>query len=124
MILEDWSNNGILGHGPNTLTNYSIENINFPFAHAHNSFLQYLWDFGVPGMLSLVLIIWTTCLEASKTQKGRNEAIGLVITLMCIQTEPTLIIGITLIGWYWLIPLIYVFSSNQDEEGVNLSKRK
>ena len=124
MILEDWSNNGILGHGPNTLTNYSIENINFPFAHAHNSFLQYLWDFGVPGILSLVLIIWTTCLEASKTQKGRNEVIGLVITLMCIQTEPTLIIGITLIGWYWLIPLIYVFSSNQDEEGVNLSKRK
>jgi hypothetical protein len=43
---------------------------------------------------------------------------------MCIQTEPTLIIGITLIGWYWLIPLIYVFSSNQDEEGLNLSKRK
>jgi O-antigen ligase len=124
MILEDWNNNGILGQGPNTLTNYSIAKINFPYAHAHNSLLQLLWDFGVPGVLSFALIIWTSCVEAAKTQKGRNEVMGIVLTLMCIQTEPTIHIGINLIGWFWLIPLLYVYSSNHNQESVDVSKKK
>lgn len=124
MILEDWNNNGILGQGPNTLTNYSIGKINFPYAHAHNSFLQFLWDFGVPGIVSIALIVWTSCVEAAKTQKGRNEVMGIILTLMCIQTEPTIQIGTGLIGWFWLIPLLYVHSSNHNQEGVDISKEK
>jgi len=124
MILEDWNNNGIFGHGPNTLTNYSIEHIYFPFAHAHNSFFQFLWDFGILGIVSFALIVWTTFLESSKTQKGRNELMGLFLTLMCIQTEPTLVIGINLIGWFWLIPLVYVYSSSRTEERLIVSKMK
>ena len=124
MILEDWNNNGILGQGPNTLTDYAIANINFSYAHAHNSFLQLLWDFGAPGVLSFALIIWASCVEAAKTLKGRNEVMGIILTLMCIQTEPTIYIGINLIGWFWLIPLLYVYSSNRNQESVDVSKKK
>jgi O-antigen ligase len=124
LILEDWNSNGIFGHGPNTLTSYSIEHIYFPFAHAHNSLLQLLWDFGVLGILSFVLLIWSSCFEASNTEKGRNEVMGLILTLMCIQTEPTMQVGINLIGWYWLIPLLYVYSSTRDQVGIGVPQSK
>lgn len=124
MIVEDWNKKGIFGHGPNTLTNYSIEHIYFPFAHAHNSFLQFLWDFGVLGAISFAFIILATSLEASRTQRGRNEVIGLILTLICIQTEPTMVVGVTLIGWFWLVPLIYVYSSNQEEGSIDHSARR
>jgi len=112
-ILNNWSSEGIFGHGPNTLRQAAIEQTYVGFAHAHNSFLQALWDYGIPGLLLLVLLILGLCIEASRDFSKRNQVISLVLVLLCVQSEPTLVIGTNLTTWFWLVPTSFVFSRDR-----------
>jgi O-antigen ligase len=115
LILDDWDSSGIFGHGPNTLTKYTMENVYIGFAHAHNSFLQVLWDFGLLGFFSIIAMIFSLCIVLSKNRDSLDRASGLVLCLMVIQTEPTMRMGIEVAGWFWLVPLACAFSLKSRE---------
>ena len=114
LILRNWSSEGLFGHGPDTLTEYSLERLYFPFAHAHNSILQALWDYGIPGALSICLMIVSLCIATSKNYADRNQVVGLILILLLIQTEPTIRVGTQVSGWFWLVPLSYVYSRSRE----------
>jgi O-antigen ligase len=110
LIATDWSKDGLLGHGPNTLREYGLNQLYASYAHAHNSFLQALWDFGLLGLVALVTMIISVCVQSSKNFFQRGQVLTLVVMLLCIQTEPTLVVALDVTCWFWLVPLIFVFS--------------
>jgi O-antigen ligase len=114
LILKNWSSDGFFGHGPESLTQYSLERLYFPFAHAHNSFLQFLWDFGIPGISVIISMILFLCVAASKNPADRSQVVGLILILLLIQTEPTIRVGTQVTGWFWLVPLSYVYSRSRE----------
>jgi hypothetical protein len=60
VILEHWNDSGswIGYHGTYGLINYCIEfNTVFEFYHAHNLFLQVLWDWGIFGITLMLVIV-------------------------------------------------------------------
>jgi O-antigen ligase len=114
LVLSDWSNNGLLGHGPKTLSQYAMDHLYLNYAHAHNSFLQYLWDFGLLGIFTFLAMIFSVCLESSRNYLKRDQVFTLVLTLLCIQSEPTLIVGMGVVTWFWLVPLTYVYSNDRE----------
>jgi len=113
LILENWNSDSLLGHGPNTLHDYAINHVYVGFAHAHNSILQALWDFGLLGVSTILTIIITQCFVISKNSEHRYNGIGIFLCLILIQTEPTFKIGIQITSWFWLIPLIFAFSRHE-----------
>jgi O-antigen ligase len=110
LIIEDWDSAGVFGHGPNSLTSYSLEKVYIGFAHAHNSFLQVVWDFGVVGFVTFISMIISLCIAVSKDRENLDRVSVLVLCLLVIQTEPTLRIGTEVTGWFWLVPLASAFS--------------
>jgi len=116
LILHNWNSNGLLGHGPNTLREFAENHVYVPFAHAHNSVLQSLWDFGLLGLTCIMLLFASQIISISVNPSERNRVAGILLCLLIIQTEPTLQVGIGLSSWYWLVPLIFVFSKNNDNQ--------
>jgi O-antigen ligase len=106
-VLLHWSDDGLFGHGANSLTTFMIQNVSFPFAHAHNTFLQALWDYGVVGFITALLMVVSLILEAIKL-KERVHITAFIILLLIYQTEPTILPGITWTGWFWLVPLVAI----------------
>ena len=111
LILNNWSSEGLLGHGPNTLREFATNHVYVSFAHAHNSVLQSLWDFGLLGFTCILLLIFSQILSISVNPSQRNRVAGILICLLIVQTEPTLQVEIGISSWFWLVPLIFVFSN-------------
>jgi len=105
-ILQHWSDNGLLGHGPNTLQPimYALLGI-APYGHAHNSILQYLWDFGILGAVAIVFFIisWIVTIDSQKNSGVDKLCIFLVF--LVIQTEITFELGMSYKGL--LVMLFY-----------------
>lgn len=112
-IIRNWSNQGLLGHGPNTLTNATQSDLYYGFAHAHNSFLQALWDFGLLGIFTVLMIVLTSIVKILGDSTEGNRLLLIIVTLMCIQTEPMLVVGTGTTTWFWLIPLVFAFSKKE-----------
>ncbi len=89
IITTHWNDNSILGHGPGTLSAFARNaHTFFPFVHAHNSYLQLVWDFGVLGLFFGILISLITIysLDLREFKNFTFVAVGLFV----IQTEITL----------------------------------
>jgi len=113
-ILERWNSDGVFGHGPGTLSRFTYDSLGFGFSHAHNSILQYLWDFGLAGLAIIILFFVAQLIAVSYERK--HDVIGVALCLLTIQTEPTLVPSVSLVEWFWLIPLCAVFSRDLDDK--------
>lgn len=115
LILENWQEKGFFGHGPNTLRPYMITHTwEIAFGHAHNSFLQYLWDWGVLGALCyLSFFLNAYIVTATKVAAGRSLFYFLCLVL-CLQTELNVSFDMTYKGVFAL--LIYAsLTSDHDK---------
>ena len=113
LVLSDWSKEGLFGHGPDSLSQYAMDHLYLNYAHAHNSFLQYLWDFGLLGIFTFCAMIISICVESSRNYEKRDQVFTLVLTLLCVESEPTLIVGMGVVTWFWLVPLTYAYSNDR-----------
>jgi len=89
LIVSHWNDHSLLGNGSGTLQQFVLtQHIFFPFKHAHNSVLQYLWDYGLLGLLfSLTIVL----LPMFKLRLSRFSFFtGTYIALLLIQTEITI----------------------------------
>lgn len=88
LILNHWSDEGVFGHGPNSLRDYMITTTwEIAFGHAHNSFLQYLWDWGILGISSLVVFVVGSWLVLAKRDDISAGVFYLVCIYLCVQSE-------------------------------------
>lgn len=112
-ILSHWSDNGPFGHGPNTLKPYMFTNTGqVAYGHAHNTFLQYLWDYGVLGcVLYAIFVIGFILLlggvrVATKLEIKVHDVLYPFLLLLTFQSEPAFKIDMTYKGVYILIFII------------------
>jgi O-antigen ligase len=111
-IFRHWADNGLLGFGPNTLESYMHSQLGvLVYGHAHNSILQYLWDFGAPGVFAIIsfIISWIMTMNSRKLY-GRN-ALCIFLVFLTIQTEITFQIGL---GFKELVVLLFVLAIIDD----------
>jgi O-antigen ligase len=89
-IFEHWSDNGLLGYGPNTLQPFMYSLLGFAaYGHAHNSILQYLWDFGIPGALAIILCIISWIVTIGSQKKSGVNKLCIFLVYLTIQSEIT-----------------------------------
>jgi len=95
LVLNHWQDKGIFGHGMNTLKPYvAALHWSFAFEHAHNSIMQWLWDFGLLGFaLSVgcyisILFVWFPSSLGGSTFNGTFSIVSL--PLLSAITEVTL----------------------------------
>ena len=89
LITTHWNDNSLLGHGPGSLAAFARNSYTyFPFVHAHNSFLQLLWDYGILGV-SLAILISALVLISIDLRAMQGFTL-VVIGLFVVQTEITL----------------------------------
>jgi O-antigen ligase len=89
IVSSHWNDDSLLGHGPGTLAEFARNAYTFfPFLHAHNTYLQLLWDFGVLGLFFAILIsiLAIYCVDFRDVQNFTF----VVVALFVIQTEITL----------------------------------
>jgi O-antigen ligase len=113
-ILAHWGDNGLLGHGPNTLETYMHTELGqAPYGHAHNSLLQYLWDFGVLGAVSFIVFI-VGCIVTMYSRKPIDlNPLCILLVSLTIQSEPFLAIAMTFNGIYTLLLFLAVFEDSR-----------
>ena len=109
-IFEHWDDKGFLGQGPGTLRPFMYTNLGISeYGHAHNSALQYLWDFGVIGIIVFLLfqVSWIISVNSRK-QDGLND-MCILLVLLSIQTELSLVIELSYKGIFGLLFLLAIF---------------
>jgi O-antigen ligase len=57
------------------------------YGHAHNSLLQYLWDFGILGALSFTLFLIGWIVTMASRKHGGLKQLCVFLTFMTIQSE-------------------------------------
>jgi O-antigen ligase len=120
ITLEHWSDRGsLLGNqGVYSLKDYSSENVGrLIFFHAHNLVLQYLWDW---GLLGLVLVI-TFCLAIllmsnSQGKPGYLLALAIVLGGVIEITLPNTLLSSKFI--FVLLLVKYAGSSREAERSI------
>jgi len=125
-ILTHWSDNGLFGHGPNTLRPYMLTATGqIAYGHAHNTFFQYLWDYGVLGcaayagfVLGFILLLGGVRV-ASKLKIQVHDALYPFLLLLTIQSEPAFRIEMTYKGVYIIIFIIGIRESRSNNNQNN-----
>jgi len=90
IILRDWSSNGLLGHGPRTLTDWVSQFSYFEFGHAHNNILQYLWDYGLLGAIVSILVSLGSLVLFYGSSRHSWAGLAIALALISGVTELTL----------------------------------
>jgi len=97
IVLEHWSDRGrLLGHqGLYTLEDYSSENAGrLIFFHAHNLILQYLWDWGLIGLLLvLTLCVISFLMSQIFSRSGYLLSISIVMAGIIEITLPDTVLS-------------------------------
>ena len=120
-IFRHWSDNGLLGHGPNTLATFMHSVLRKQaYGHAHNSILQYLWDFGIPGVMAIVLFIVSWLVSMNSQKRSGLNALCIFLVFLTIQSELTFQLGL---GFKGLLALIF-YSAIIDIHKSNVSTQK
>jgi len=89
IVINHWNDSSILGHGPGTLPFFAQKSYTqFPFVHAHNSLLQYLWDYGVVGFLIILILMFAPLWGLNLFRM--DYFIPTYLALLIVQTEITL----------------------------------
>jgi O-antigen ligase len=65
------------------------------YGHAHNSILQYLWDFGVPGAMAIILFIISWIITINSQKKSSENVLCIFLVFLVIQTEISFELGLT-----------------------------
>ena len=90
IILRDWSSNGLLGHGPRTLTDWVSQFSYIEFGHAHNNILQYLWDYGLLGAIVSILVSLGSLVLFYGSSRHSWAGLAIALALISGVTELTL----------------------------------
>jgi O-antigen ligase len=121
-ILRHWADNGLLGFGPNTLETYMHSQLGIlAYGHAHNSILQYLWDFGVPGVVAIVFFIVSWIMTMNSRKLDGINALCIFLAFLTIQTEITFNIGL---GFKGILVLLFVSAIIDDRTLKNSTHKK
>jgi O-antigen ligase len=116
-ILSDWNKTGLFGHGPNTMAEYMyLHTGQIAYGNAHNSFLQYLWDYGLLGIFFYSAFI--LCLMIVISTKVNNvRHISFMLIFLSYQGDDHLSLTFSIIGLYLILLLTAVFE--RDEKDVS-----
>ena len=129
-VLSHWSDNGLFGHGPNTLRSYMFTATGqISYGHAHNTFFQYLWDYGVLGfvvyagfVLGFILLLGGLRV-ATKLELRVHDALYPFLLLLTIQSEPAFKIDMTYKGVYIIIFIIGIREVKINNAPIGLTMR-
>ena len=122
LVLDYWDESGLMGHGMNTLKAYvATLHWDFAFEHAHNSILQWLWDFGIFGSILatichlIALTYWAPMSVNGAISNSRYSIISL--SLLVAFTEVTLTLNAnSILGLGWLLILLMILNSPTIED--------
>jgi len=113
-IVEHSSDNRFLGHGPNTLAPFMHTALGvFAYGHAHNSILQYLWDFGIPGALAVIFFIISWLVTINSQQKSGINKLCILLVFLTIQTELTFQLQLDYRGLLGLLLFVAIIDSGK-----------
>jgi len=124
-IFQHWSDNGLFGQGPNTLSAYMKARLGFwQYGHAHNSLLQYLWDFGILGAVSFTLFLISWIVTMASRKHGGLKQLCVFLTFMTIQSEISFEIdlrfkGLLVMFFYLALIDVRPFTSSTYKEEMN-----
>jgi len=112
-IASDWNKTGLFGHGPNTIRDYMyLHTGQRAYGNAHNSFLQYLWDYGLLGIFFYcVFVICLILVMFTKINNARQ--IPFMIIFMSYQGDNNLCVTYSIIGLYLILLLTAAFERNE-----------
>jgi hypothetical protein len=98
-ILKHWNDGGLIGNGPNTIRDYMITNTGkYAYGHAHNTALQYLWDFGIIGILTYLTVIVSLLLSLKSRVETKNSLFFILPIFLVIQSETTFQMEFSMFG--------------------------
>ncbi len=133
LVISRWDENGLMGHGMGTLKSY-VSNLHwaFSFEHAHNSILQWLWDFGLLGFtLALIchLVVLLYWVPKAADFSDFNSSYSIVtLPILVAFTEITLTMSAnSIFGLGWLVILLMILNSTaivstSADSGTNLNQ--
>ena len=103
---QHWHDRGYLGHGPRQFREIIATYVGFPAAHTHNSFLEYLWNYGIFGGFAILMVYLSMLIMSIKNHRNSRAPIILLLTVLVVVTERNLRINMQdIVGLFWLIIL-------------------
>jgi len=116
-ILSDWNKTSLFGHGPNTMADYMyLHTGQISYGNAHNSFLQYLWDYGLLGIFFYSAFILCLIIVIS-TKVNNVRQIPFMLIFLSYQGDNHLSLNYSILGLYLILLLTAVFE--RDEKDVS-----
>ena len=103
-IWTHWDDKSVFGQGPQQFSEKIAPFVTFLPAHAHNSFFEYLWNFGIVGATGYVLGLFSLAAFSASNLKHSKSTIILLFIIFSVFSERTLRINMQdFVGLFWLI---------------------
>jgi len=103
-IWHHWSDKGLAGQMPGNFTEKFVSYGGFAAAHAHNSFFEYLWNFGLLGAFAFIGALLSLLFMAWSVRATSPVPVVLLLGVLSMQAERTLFIGMAeIVGFTWLL---------------------
>jgi hypothetical protein len=103
-IWDHWSDNGLGGQMPGNFQEKMVYYGGFGGAHPHNSFFEYLWNFGLVGAFSFIGAVASLIFMAWNLRAISYVPLALLLGVLLMQAERTLVLDMAQsIGFAWLL---------------------
>jgi hypothetical protein len=103
-VWTHWDDKSILGQGPQQFSEKIAPFVSFLPAHAHNSFFEYLWNFGIIGATGYFLGLFSLVAFCASNLKNSKSTTILLLIIFSVFSERTLRINMQdFVGLFWLI---------------------
>lgn len=113
-VLQHWNDQGYFGHGPGQFRKLVGSYVGFPAAHAHNSFLEYLWNYGVVGGFAILSVYISMIILSLRMIRVNRAPLILMFTLLAVFTERNLRLNMQdIVGLFWIVLLNILMSQKQ-----------